>query len=78
MIRTVWRQFVDQAVQDVPGSLAVCEFDCRAVDCPPGAWAWCAHRLARLEPRRRASAAAGAAGTLHDVRPDRRRDGRRP
>ena len=45
MIRNLWRWLQDQMVQDVPDSLAVCEFDCRSASCRRGEWERCEHRL---------------------------------
>jgi hypothetical protein len=55
MIRNLWRWLQGQMVQDVPDSIAVCEFDCRSACCRRGEWEGCEHRLrdaaARLRHR---------------------------
>jgi hypothetical protein len=48
MIRNLWRWLQGQVVQDVPDSLAVCEFDCRSTACRRGEWERCEHRLAKV------------------------------
>ena len=40
-----WRFLVDQLIQDVPESIAVCEFDCREPQCSGERWHSCERRL---------------------------------
>ena len=40
-----WRYFMDLLVQDVPQSIAACEFDCRKTNCTPEEWQFCERRL---------------------------------
>ena len=54
-----WRFLMNHLIQDVPESIAVCEFDCRHSDCTPEQWASCEHRLRTVQqfqknPRRAA------------------------
>lgn len=54
-----WRFLMNHLIQDVPESLALCEFDCRHPDCTPEQWASCERRLravqrAQENPRRAA------------------------
>jgi hypothetical protein len=44
MIRTLWTWLLGQMWQDVPETLAVCEFDCRTPVCRRGEWDRCAYR----------------------------------
>jgi len=44
-----WRFLMDHLIQDVPESIAVCEFDCRQPDCTPEQWASCEHRLRAVQ-----------------------------
>ena len=45
MIRNLWRWLQGQMVQDVPDSIAVCEFECRPASCRRDEWERCEHRL---------------------------------
>ncbi|MGA8741537.1 MAG: hypothetical protein WB561_10175 [Terracidiphilus sp.] len=38
----------DQIIQDVPGSIEVCEFNCRKSQCTLGEWETCCRRLHNL------------------------------
>lgn len=40
-----WRFLMDQLIQEVPESIAVCEFDCRETDCEFERWVSCERRL---------------------------------
>ena len=40
-----WRFLIEQLIQDVPESIAVCEFDCRRNDCTAEEWVSCERRL---------------------------------
>jgi len=40
-----WRFLMSQLIQDVPDSIAVCEFNCRETDCSAERWASCERRL---------------------------------
>jgi hypothetical protein len=55
MMRNLRRWPADQIMEPVPDSLAVCEFDCRAVECLHGGWTRGQYRLChdggRLESR---------------------------
>ena len=42
-----WRFLMEQLVQDVPEELAVCEFECRKLECTQGEWEVCDRRLRR-------------------------------
>ena len=54
-----WRFLVDQLIQDVPESVAVCEFECRETDCTLERYISCERRLqALLQPGGRAKPAA--------------------
>lgn len=44
-----WRFLMDHLIQDVPESIAVCEFDCRKPDCTPEQWASCERRLRTVQ-----------------------------
>jgi hypothetical protein len=74
MIRNLWSWLQGHIVQDVPDSIAACEFDCRAVTCRRGSWERCPyHRwaqavgLERRAPRlaRPGGGAGGRAGGGH-------------
>jgi len=40
------RQWIGgQLVQEVPDDLAVCEYDCKSLDCTQGRWETCERRL---------------------------------
>ena len=45
-----WRFLMNQLIQDVPKSIAICEFDCREPDCTAERWLTCERRLKQLEP----------------------------
>jgi hypothetical protein len=45
MVGSLWRWLQGQLVQTVPDSIAVCEFDCRALACRRGEWERCERRL---------------------------------
>jgi hypothetical protein len=64
MIGDLWRWLQGQMVQDVPDSLAACEFDCRALSCRRGDWERCMHRLrgAGLAARHRQAGQARRGG----------------
>lgn len=57
----LWQWAKGQLVQDVPGDIAVCEFDCRKLQCTMGEWETCERRLekaaqqAKIKPPRPAS-----------------------
>ncbi len=40
-----WHWLKDQWVREVPPDLALCEFDCRKLQCMEGEWASCERRL---------------------------------
>jgi hypothetical protein len=40
-----WRFLMDQLIQDVPESIALCEFDCREPNCTAERWAACERRI---------------------------------
>jgi hypothetical protein len=63
----VMRWLKQQVVQDVPAELAVCEFDCRKVQCTRDEWATCERRINR---------AAGELFPSHSVLFDARADQR--
>ncbi len=42
----------DQIVEDVPDSLALCEFDCRKQPCRMGEWERCERRLRDVQDLR--------------------------
>jgi len=44
-----WRFLMNHLIQDVPESLALCEFDCRRTDCTPEQWASCERRLRAVQ-----------------------------
>jgi hypothetical protein len=44
MIRNLWTWLQGQMVQDVPETLAVCEFDCYRPACWRAEWERCAYR----------------------------------
>jgi hypothetical protein len=53
-----WRFLIDHLIQEVPDSIAVCEFDCRETDCTVERWASCERRKNRdLAPTPRRTAA---------------------
>lgn len=74
MIRNLWNWLQGQMVQDMPDSIAACEFDCRAPVCRRGEWERCAYR-------RWAQAVGPVQRAPHSprlgVRPGRRGDGGR-
>jgi hypothetical protein len=41
----VWQWFRGQIIQPVPEETAVCEFDCRKLDCSMGEWESCDRRI---------------------------------
>ena len=41
----VWQWFKDQWIREVPEEFALCEFDCRKLQCLEGQWATCDRRL---------------------------------
>jgi hypothetical protein len=41
----VWQWFKDQWIREVPEEFALCEFDCRKLQCFEGEWATCDRRL---------------------------------
>ena len=43
-----WRFLMNQLIQDVPESIAVCEFDCRDPNCSAERWLTCDRASARL------------------------------
>jgi hypothetical protein len=49
-----WRFLMDQLIQDVPESIAVCEFDCRETDCTSERWVSCERRLRTIQGTPRA------------------------
>jgi hypothetical protein len=63
----VLRWLKQQVIQDVPDELAVCEFDCRKVQCTRDEWATCERRINR---------AAGELFPSHSVLFDARADQR--
>ena len=40
-----WRFLVDQLIQEVPDSIAVCEFECRETECTMERYVSCERRL---------------------------------
>jgi len=46
-MKTVWKWFVNQIVQDVPEEIMVCEYDCRKGHCTVASAEWCEKRLFR-------------------------------
>lgn len=40
-----WRFLMHQLIQDVPETIALCEFDCREPNCSAERWATCERRL---------------------------------
>ena len=48
-----WRFLMDQLIQDVPETIAFCEFDCREPNCTADRWATCERRKAHEPPRNR-------------------------
>jgi hypothetical protein len=40
-----WQWFKDQWIREVPEEFALCEFDCRKLQCFEGEWATCDRRL---------------------------------
>jgi len=44
----LWRWIKDHVFQDVPKSIAVCEFDCRKGQCTTGEWNTCENRLQKV------------------------------
>ncbi len=52
-----WRFLVAEFIQDVPESLALCEFDCRQTNCSGERWLSCERRL---EAARRAMGEPGS------------------
>ena len=55
--RRAGRWLKDRLVEDVPDSLALCEFGCRKPECRAGEWAQCERRLGDLKSRRKWKAA---------------------
>jgi hypothetical protein len=55
----LWRSFLNNLVQDVPDTYALCEFDCRKPQCTVAEWTSCERRIQRapgeLMPRRQTS-----------------------
>ena len=45
LARFAWEWFRRQIVEDVPEGDAVCEFDCRKLQCRAGEWETCERRL---------------------------------
>ena len=59
LLRNVWDRVRRQIVCEVPETDALCEFDCRRLQCTEGEWETCERRLRRaageLMPARRMS-----------------------
>ncbi len=55
--RKAKRWLKDQLVEEVPDSLALCEFGCRKQQCRMGEWETCERRLQHLQDLRRWKAA---------------------
>lgn len=47
LVRVAWAWLRRQIVDDVPEADALCEFDCRRLQCQVGEWETCERRLAR-------------------------------
>jgi hypothetical protein len=47
--RRLWKWIKDQVVQTVPEKDAVCEFECRKLQCTGGEWEICQRRLQAIE-----------------------------
>lgn len=43
-VKELRRRVIGQIIQDVPSDIAVCEFDCRKVQCTLREWEACEHR----------------------------------
>jgi hypothetical protein len=48
-LRRLWRRLSNELVQDVPEEIALCEFDCRKLQCTYEEWASCPRRLGKAE-----------------------------
>jgi len=46
-IRQLWDRLKKQVADDVPGDIAICEFDCRKEQCLYEEWATCERRLSK-------------------------------
>ena len=51
-----WQWVKGQFVQEVPQDVALCEFDCRKLQCTMGEWETCARRLETLALQKQSSA----------------------
>jgi len=47
LLRRIWDWLAGQFVGEVPEDGALCEFDCRKLQCREGEWASCMRRLQR-------------------------------
>jgi len=45
LLKRVWQWFKDQWIREVPEEFALCEFDCRKLQCLEGEWDTCERRL---------------------------------
>jgi len=45
LARVAWQWLRRQIVEDVPEADAICEFDCRKLQCRAGEWETCERRL---------------------------------
>ena len=52
-VRNAKRWLGDQLIEDVPDSLALCEFGCRKQQCRMGEWEQCERRLRHLQGLRK-------------------------
>jgi hypothetical protein len=55
-IESLWQWLKSQFVQTVPKDIAVCEFDCRELQCLEGEWETCEKRLAGTPQKRKPAA----------------------
>jgi len=67
----LWQWIHGQLVQDVPEDLAVCEFDCRKLQCTMGEWETCERRLERVELQKKPR--SGGAPAAKPVAPRNRK-----
>ncbi len=45
LLNRVWQWVKDQWIREVPEEFALCEFDCRKLQCLEGEWDTCERRL---------------------------------
>ncbi len=49
IIARFWHWLIGRISSEVPLEIALCECDCRKLECPQGRWQYCERRLAFIE-----------------------------